>query len=114
MSDYSELKRLALDVIEIQKTEDRPIGDAWSAFEAAAEPAVVLGLIAEVERLREVMSCVVNEIPRYTHRAGNAPGHCHAIPGVWDRDNGDKAGTECGWCKVWNAAVAMSKEASNG
>jgi hypothetical protein len=80
----------------------------------AADPAAVLELIAEIERLREVMSCVVNEIPSYTHRDGNAPGHCHTIPGVWDRDNGAKAGTECGWCKVWNAAVAMSKEPSHG
>lgn len=87
--------------------------DACVAYVAAANPATVLELIAEIERLREVMSCVVNEIPRSTHRDGNAPGHCHTIPGIWDRDNGGKAGTECGWCKVWNAAVSMSKESSH-
>lgn len=70
-------------------------------------------LKAENEALREVMSCVVNEIPGHSNRNGNAPGHCHAIPGVWDRGNGAKTGTECGWCKVWNAAVAMSKESSH-
>lgn len=73
----------------------------------------VARLKAECEGLRKVMACVVNEVPRYTHRDGNAPGHCHSVPGIWDGDNGAKAGTECGWCKVWNAAVAMSKEASN-
>jgi cell division protein FtsB len=67
-------------------------------------------LRAEVEKFREVMACVVNEASRQTSRNGNAPGHCHSIPGVWDRDNGAKAGTECGWCKVWNAALDMSKE----
>lgn len=54
MNDYSKLKALALEVLEIQKTEDRPIGDAWSAFEAAAEPAVVLGLIDELDVFRAV------------------------------------------------------------
>lgn len=67
-------------------------------------------LKAECEGMREVMACVVSEVPRYKHRDGNAPGHCHTVPGIWDRNNGDKAGTECGWCKVWNAAVAMNEE----
>ena len=67
-------------------------------------------LKAENEALRSVMACVVNEIPNHTSRNGNAPGHCHAIPGVWDQGNGAKSGTECAWCKVWNAATAMSKE----
>lgn len=67
-----------------------------------------VALKAECEGLREVMACVVSEIPRGYSR-GNAPGHCHDIPGIWDRDNGDKAGKECGWCKVWNAAIALSK-----
>ena len=67
-------------------------------------------LKAENEALRSVMACVVNEIPSQTSRNGNAPGHCHAIPGVWDQGNGAKSGTECAWCKVWNAATAMSNE----
>lgn len=66
-------------------------------------------LKAENEALRSVMACVVNEIPKHTSGNGNAPGHCHAIPGVWDQGNGAKSGTECAWCKVWNAAVAMSE-----
>jgi hypothetical protein len=76
--------------------------------------AEIAALRAECEGLRKVMACVVSEVPRYTHCDGNAPGHCHSVPGIWDSDNGAKAGTECGWCTVWNAAVAMSKEASNG
>lgn len=67
-------------------------------------------LKAEAESLRQVMSAVVAEIPgAHTSRSGNAPGHCHSIPGVWDRDNGAKAGKECAWCKLWNYAAAMGK-----
>jgi hypothetical protein len=69
-------------------------------------------LKAENDRFRELMAAVAREKPRsLSYPPGNAPGHSHAIPGVWDSDNGDKAGTECGWCKVWNAAMAMAKEA---
>lgn len=67
-------------------------------------------LRAENEALRSVMACVVSEIPNHNSRNGNASGHCHAIPGVWDQGNGAKSGTECAWCKVWNAATAMSNE----
>ena len=67
-------------------------------------------LKAENEALRGVMSAVVSEIPgARISRAGNAPGHCHSIPGVWDEDNGSKAGKECAWCKVWNYAAAMGQ-----
>lgn len=68
-------------------------------------------LKGENEELRSVMSAVTNEKPRGKFiQPGNAPGHCHDVPGIWDQGNGDKAGKECGWCKVWNAAVTMSKE----
>ncbi|WP_210015054.1 hypothetical protein [Pseudomonas palmensis] len=68
-------------------------------------------LKTENERLVSAIQAVINEVPsRVTRNDGNAPGHCHAVPGIWDEDNGDRAGTECGWCKVWAAAVAISKE----
>ena len=31
---------------------------------------------------------------------GNAPGHCHQIPGVWDNDNDELSGKPCVWCAV--------------
>ena len=68
-------------------------------------------LKTENERLASVIQAVINEVPsRVTRNDGNAPGHCHVVPGIWDEDNGDRAGTECGWCKVWAAAVTISKE----
>ena len=35
---------------------------------------------------------------------GNAPGHAHRAEGIWDDDNGEKAGTRCSWCSAWVAA----------
>ncbi|WP_186121448.1 hypothetical protein [Burkholderia gladioli] len=45
----------------------------------------------------------------------NAPGHAHDVLGVWDSDNGSKAGKPCAWCMTWNrarAALAASPERS--
>lgn len=54
MTDYTELKRIAQRVIDIEALDGgEPIGDAWGEFEASATPAAVLALIAESERLRE-------------------------------------------------------------
>jgi hypothetical protein len=49
--DKSALKALAQHVIDLELTEDQPIGDAWNEFEAAANPAAVLALLAEIDRL---------------------------------------------------------------
>lgn len=59
MSDYSELKRLAQRVIDIEALDGgEPIGEAWGEFEAAATPAAVLALIAENEELvRYLCTC---------------------------------------------------------
>ena len=32
---------------------------------------------------------------------GQAPGHHHDIPGIWDADNVQLAGQPCEWCKAW-------------
>jgi hypothetical protein len=38
---------------------------------------------------------------------GNAPGHAHEIPGIWDSDNGAKAGKPCAWCLTWRKFTAL-------
>lgn len=55
---------------------------------------------------KEMLAAVMRELPRNMGRwkDGNAPGHCHDVPGIWDSDNGAKAGTTCAWCLVWNKA----------
>jgi hypothetical protein len=44
---------------------------------------------------------------------GNAPGHAHEVPGVWDSDNDELAGKPCAWCAVWARAVANGLVGSN-
>lgn len=39
----------------------------------------------------------------------NCDGHSHAIPGIWDDDNGDKSGTVCELCRRWSGFPALAK-----
>lgn len=75
---------------------------------------VIDQLKAENEALRSLVLSALEEGKRRPGAGGNAPGHCHAVPGVWDRGNGERSGTACGWCRIWNAARAMVKEANHG
>ena len=80
-----------------------------SMYQAAVSsvPAVEDKRVAELEaELAEAVSLfklVMDEHPG-KEKDGNAPGHCHQIPGIWDSDNGAKAGKPCAWCAVWNNA----------
>lgn len=53
MTDHAELRRLAEEVIRIERNEDEPISAVWDLFDSAANPQAILKLIAEVERLRK-------------------------------------------------------------
>lgn len=65
-------------------------------------------LKAENAELIDLMRRVVAEHPRRSHKNdGNGPGHGHAIPGIWDEDNGELAGKPCAWCPIWNAAKGI-------
>ena len=52
MTDYTELKRLATRIVEVQTSQDVPISKLFDDFDAATSPEVVLALIAENESLR--------------------------------------------------------------
>jgi hypothetical protein len=72
-----------------------------------ARMAYAAGAAAEKEAWQPVLQAVMREIPRSKGRdEGNAPGHAHEVPGIWDSDNGPLSGTECAWCKAWNTARA--------
>ncbi|HDR8979459.1 TPA: hypothetical protein QDA90_004263 [Burkholderia vietnamiensis] len=92
--------------------------DNWAAAYSECADAIDL-LLAELEAaaadkrdalaFRDLMAAVVREIDhgeydRPYRGIENAPGHAHAVPGIWDSDNGAKAGTQCAWCVTWNAA----------
>ncbi|WP_148037888.1 hypothetical protein [Burkholderia pseudomallei] len=78
-------------------------------------------LLAEVEAaaadkrnalaFRDLMAAVIRNINQGEYNRPyrgieNAPDHAHDMPGIWDSDNGSKAGTQCAWCATWNAARA--------
>lgn len=52
MTDHAELRRLAEDVIRIERSEDEPISSAWELFDSAATPKAVLALLDEIDRLK--------------------------------------------------------------
>ena len=81
------------------------------------ERSAVAHLLADRDRLRSELDAARAELARVRAAAsgvfayldarasfgsGNAPGHAHTRPGIWDDDNGAKSGTECEWCKTWN------------
>lgn len=61
------------------------------------------GLLAED---RAILEAVHRELDR-EGRNGDAPGHAHEIPGVWDSDNGAMAGKPCAWCLTWRKFTAL-------
>ncbi|HFE3724688.1 TPA: ead/Ea22-like family protein [Pseudomonas aeruginosa] len=52
MTDHAELRRLAEDVIRIERSEDEPISAAWDLFDSAATPKTVIALLDEIDRLK--------------------------------------------------------------
>ena len=41
---------------------------------------------------------------------GDAPGHSHQVPGIWDKDNGERAGKPCELCLAWAQATRIVGE----
>ena len=52
MTDYTELKRLATRIVEVQTSQDVPISKLFDDFGAEASPETVLALIDENEALK--------------------------------------------------------------
>lgn len=57
--------------------------------------------------LLAVFSVVISEMEDRDRNDGNAPGHGHKIPGIWDSDNGSLSGKPCAWCAVWAKAKEL-------
>ncbi|HGN2241865.1 TPA: hypothetical protein ACKRXU_005765 [Pseudomonas aeruginosa] len=56
MTDHAELRRLAEEVIRIERSEDEPISSAWELFDSAANPKTVLALLDEIDGLNDELS----------------------------------------------------------
>lgn len=63
-------------------------------------------IVKERNELVDVLAALIHEMPS-PGWDGNAPGHCHQVPGVWDDDNGTRSGTECRLCYAYARAVAI-------
>lgn len=81
----------------------RELGQLQELVLASDHDKRVAELEAELAEAVSLFRLVMDEHPG-KERNGNAPGHCHQIPGIWDSDNGAKAGKPCAWCAVWNNA----------
>ncbi|CAJ3453956.1 Uncharacterised protein [Burkholderia pseudomallei] len=120
MIDQDKLRAL---VSETRHMADIAVELGWNGCaEHFTECADAIDLLlAEVEAaaadkrnalaFRDLMEAVIRNINQGEHNRPyrgieNAPGHAHDIPGIWDSDNGAKAGTQCAWCATWNAARA--------
>lgn len=66
---------------------------------------------ASAERVRVLEETLGKIIAKLDSRDGQAPGHHHRIKGVWDEDNGERAGKPCEWCAEWSAARALLSRA---
>lgn len=64
-------------------------------------------LAAQVEATNALMSELLDQLGEREDGRGNAPGHGHEIPGIWDSDNGALAGKPCAWCATWAHAKAV-------
>jgi len=64
-----------------------------------------------IEALRRLVSAIIDDDGGDDD--GNAPGHAHKTPGVWDDDNrAGIAGKQCELCAAWNHARAVLAETS--
>lgn len=120
MIDQDKLRAL---VSETRHMADIAIELGWNGCaEHFTECADAIDLLlAEVEAaaadkrnalaFRDLMAAVIRNINHGEYNRPyrgieNAPDHAHGMPGIWDSDNGAKAGTQCAWCATWNAARA--------
>lgn len=58
----------------------------------------------ENDKLRGLLIELLTQLGELDRGDGNAPGHAHEIPGVWDSAYGVPAGKPCAWCALWAEA----------
>jgi hypothetical protein len=83
---------------EIRRAATALVAEERARWEPAAEKAY---------------KALCEESAAYDEPLSHAPGHAHAVPGVWDDDNGELAGKRCAWCATWAKAKAMGLTTPN-
>ena len=100
------------------KTADEMTDEEFTAaVEEWTSPAAreIEALRAENSEYRELLRELLVQLCENPgiREDGNAPGHAHEVPGVWDDDNDELSGKPCAWCAVWARAVANGLVGSN-
>lgn len=93
--------------------------DGWPVDCVAEENANRDFIVRACNSHYQLVEALRGIIDHFDCSHGNAPGHDHLIPGVWDKDvsNGAKGGTKCGWCEQWKdmrATLAALKDRTHG
>ncbi|MBG6482535.1 hypothetical protein I5I37_15445 [Pseudomonas aeruginosa] len=70
MTDHAELRRLAEDVIRIERSEDEPISAALDLFDSATNPQAILALLDEIDRLKAEKESLLDELSACTEHPG--------------------------------------------
>jgi len=71
--------------------------------------ALIVSQRQEIERVKGLLQSIADEIDDDKRQA---PGHCHDRPGIWNTDNGDKAGKPCDWCLLWREIRSVLRAAN--
>lgn len=89
ISDHAELRRLAEDVIRIERSEDEPISAAWDLFDSAANPKTVLALLDEIDQLK-AENCAHKDTQKHCELLEQYLKECaSALPGTYYMDPPD-------------------------
>ncbi|WP_175712164.1 hypothetical protein [Burkholderia ambifaria] len=124
MIDISKMKALS------KKLRHRHNEFIWAHDPIVLDAAdAIESLLSELEareadrldaiRFRDFLDAITREVQRGAYDrpyrgTENAPMHGHKVPGIWDSDNGAKAGTQCAWCATWNAARSALAQRQEG
>ena len=81
--------------------------NGWSHYMRDLYETMAKAAPDKSDEWREALEAVMREMPDRGYR-GNAPGHAHQIPGVWDSDNVPAlAGNPCAWCLAYKTARTL-------
>ncbi|WP_337228561.1 hypothetical protein [Pseudomonas aeruginosa] len=89
MTDHAELRRLAEEVIRIERNEDEPISAAWELFDSAANPKTILALLDEIDRLK-AENCAHKDTQKHCEWLAQDLKECASVlPGTYYMDPPD-------------------------
>ena len=101
-------QRMSQLISEIEALEKLVLSQTQDKEAPSAVPSAVPDDSSELNRLKGLICAMVDHLERRREfRNGNAPGHGHSTPGVWDIDNGELAGKKCSWCELWQEALEI-------